>query len=107
MTEQSADPVAGGEVPVRVGLPALDAEAPGTAVQRRSIFVSNCWLWALARVFRRGGFLLVSKSEWGWWPHVMWSPDMRVLYQFEPTKKKRRRLLPPMLYRGYVKRTRL
>ncbi len=75
--------------------------------QARTIFFSNCWLFALWRFFINGGFLIVSKSEWGWWAHFMWSPDMRTVQQFEPTLKKRKRLFPPFIYQGYVKETRL
>lgn len=71
-------------------------------------FYSNCWLWAFYTWVRRGGFLILSKSEWGWWPHVMWSPDMMKCNQFEPDHTRQRgRLLPPLIYRGYIKTTRL
>lgn len=81
--------------------------SPITHVRERTYFICNCWMFALWRLFRRGGFLIITKSEWGWWPHLMWSPDMSSLQQFEPTEKKRRRLLPPFVYKGYVKETRL
>lgn len=69
-------------------------------------FFSNCAAWAVWAYFRRGGFLILKKSEWGWWPHFMWSPDMHTCQQFEPDHKRRRgRLWPPFFYRGYVKKT--
>ena len=83
--------------------------ANGMGLERtrdRAIFVSNCWLWAFWTFLRRGGFLIVSKSEWGWWPHLMWSPDMRTVHQFEPDHKRRMgRFWPPVFYRGFVKQS--
>ena len=73
--------------------------------EERVCFYSNCWIFALWRLFRRRGFLIISKSEWGWWWHFMWSPDMRTVQQFEPTLKRRKRLFPPFIYKGYVKET--
>jgi hypothetical protein len=71
-------------------------------------FYSNCWAWAIYAFLRRGGFLILTKSEWGWWPHVMWSPDMHSCHQFEPDHRRRwGRLFPPFIYRGYIKKTRL
>jgi hypothetical protein len=102
MHDRSGDPVAVD------GYVWAESRDNGAALaQRRAIFVSNCWMFALWRFFTHGGFLIVSKSEWGWWPHLMWSPDMTTIHQFEPTAKKRRRLLPPLVYKGYVKETRL
>ena len=102
MADGSGEPVAAGGVEL----------APGPAIQRRErakdTFVSNCWMWAIWRFMRRGGFLIFSRSEWGWWPHFMWSPDMRTCVQFEPDHKRRTgRLWPPFFYRGYLKETRL
>lgn len=82
-------------------LPAGLNPAPNPAKVK---FYSNCWLWAFYNCFRRGGFLIISKSAWGWWPHVMWSPDMVSCHQFEPEKPRVRGLLfPPLIYRGYIK----
>jgi len=107
MTDRSAEPVEAGSYTVPAPAPPVELRSARGRALARAYFFSNCWLFALGRLFRRGGFLIISKSEWGWWPHLMWSPDMRTLHQFEPTEKKRRRLLPPFIYRGYVKKTRL
>ena len=90
----------------------VDARPSSHAIRRQSSekikFYSNCLLWAIYTFLRRGGFLIISKSEWGWWPHIMWTPDMRTCHQFEPDHKRRRgRLWPPIVYRGYIKKTHL
>ncbi len=84
------------------------AAPPSERGHAKVMFYSNCWYWAFSTYFRKGGFLIFSKSEWGWWPHVMWSPDLMRCHQFEPDHKRQRgRLLPPLIYRGYIKTTRL
>lgn len=89
-----------------IGGPGRDLVRAADRADERELFYSNCWLWAFWSFFSRRGFLLVSKSEWGWWPHVMWSPDLTAVHQFEPDHKRRSgRLWPPFIYRGYVKKT--
>ncbi len=85
------------------------AAPPSERGHDKVMFYSNCWLWAFSTCFRKGGFLIFSKSEWGWWPHVMWSPDMMSCYQFAPGAhvRLRGRLFPPFIFRGYVKTSRL
>lgn len=91
----------------QLAAPEVTTAEPRRKAPSRFFFRSNCYLFAVWQLFRKGGFLIVCKSEWGWWPHVMWSPDMCTVYQFEPTEKKRRRLFPPTFYRGYIKKSRL
>ena len=53
--------------------------------------------------WRHGGYLVIRKSRWGWFPHVLWmSPDRSRLSSFVPINP-RRHLIPPPLFRGYVK----
>jgi hypothetical protein len=63
---------------------------------------SNCLLWALARLWKRGGYLLVRRSGFGHFPHFLWSRDLRRVWSYCPLQPSRR-LLPPPLFRGYVK----
>jgi hypothetical protein len=84
------------------------AAPPYRRSRAKVIFYRNRWVGAFYTCFCRGGFLIVSKSEWGWWPHVMWSPDLKMCHQFEPDHKRlRRRLHPPLIDCGYIKTTRL
>jgi hypothetical protein len=64
--------------------------------------MSNCFLYALGRFAREGGYLVLRKSHFGWWPHLLWSKDLRSFEQFVPIAA-RRRLIPPLLFRGSVK----
>lgn len=32
---------------------------------------SNCFIYAVCRWFRYGGYLLIRKSRWGWFPHFL------------------------------------
>jgi len=67
---------------------------------------SNCLVWALRHWrYRRGDYLLIRKSRWGWWPHFLLSrtaPDDCI--SFVPKAKHRRRRLPPLLFHGRIKR---
>ena len=33
---------------------------------------SNCLIFALGRIFKKGGYLVIRKSRFGWWPHFLW-----------------------------------
>lgn len=37
---------------------------------------SNCLIFALSRWCGSGGYLIVRKSRFGWWPHFLWSPSL-------------------------------
>lgn len=52
---------------------------------------SNCLLWALRQFITQGGWLLLTRSEYGWWPHAAWSPDLRAVYAYMPFERKHRR----------------
>ena len=106
MADGSGEPAPAGHAGLSTG------STDGDAIQRRErakeTFISNCWMWAIWRFMTKGGVLIFSKSEWGWWPHFMWSPDLSKCVQFEPDHKRRHgRLWPPFIYRGYLKETRL
>lgn len=65
--------------------------------------MSNCLIWALWRWFRDGGYLIVRKSRYGWWPHFLWSRDLLMIEQFVPRIPNHHRRIPPLLFDGYVK----
>lgn len=33
---------------------------------------SNCLIFALWRWITRGGYLVIRRSHYGWWPHIIW-----------------------------------
>lgn len=65
--------------------------------------MSNCILFALARWWKFGGYVIVRKSHHGWWPHVLWSLDLKTFEEYQPEKPNHHLLIPPPLYRGVVK----
>ena len=64
--------------------------------------MSNCWLFALHRWVTRGGYVVVRRSHWGWWPHALWSADLVTFEDYAPVAG-RHRYLPPLLFRGAVR----
>jgi hypothetical protein len=63
---------------------------------------SNCLLYAVRQWITHGGYLLLRKSRYGWWPHALWSRDLTVLSEFVPLAP-RRRWLPPLWFKGMVR----
>lgn len=57
----------------------------------------------------RGGYVVVHKSKYGWWPHLVWTPDFVAFEQFHPVKHRRwyttalRLGIPPILFDGEPK----
>ena len=67
---------------------------------------NNCIVWCLWRWFRHGGFVVFTRSKFGWWPHAWWTEDFRSFWTFDPVRLKRRRRWwrVPVLFRGAVVR---
>lgn len=66
--------------------------------------LSNCVLFALGQWWAYGGYLVVRKSYFGWWPHFLWSQDLVTFEEYTPYDTRRRKWLPPLLFKGYVRR---
>ena len=68
--------------------------------------ISNCALWAAWRYVRRGGYVVMTRSDYGWWPHFAWSQDGTRWLQFHPKRHRRwygwclRRGIPLPLFDG-------
>jgi hypothetical protein len=66
----------------------------------------NCLFWAVRQLRHKGGYISMRRSRWGPFPHFLWSrsapPDCQSFVPLEP----RRRLFPPLLFRGRVKQGR-
>lgn len=66
--------------------------------------MSNCLIFALAKCFRYGGYFIARKSHHGWWPHALWSPDLRTFHEYVPPPGTRMDVVvPPPLFRGQVR----
>ena len=64
--------------------------------------MSNCIIFALHRWITRGGYVVVRKSHHGWWPHAMWTPDLKTFEEYQTRVPNHHLLIPPPLYRGVV-----
>lgn len=62
--------------------------------------LSNCIVYAVKRFVKEGGYLIIHKSRFGWWPHMMWSEDLRTFWEFEPEQAKKKHRFPPLIFRG-------
>jgi hypothetical protein len=72
----------------------------------------NCIVFAFGRWFRAGGYLIVrrSRAKYGWWPHFMWSPDLRVIENFAAVRLSSSTWywpFPPVWFLGTVRRSRM
>lgn len=67
---------------------------------------SNCLIFALWRLATRGGYLLMRRSRWGWWPHFLWAEtlDPPRIEHYAPLGGGRPRWLPPPLFSGQILR---
>jgi len=52
----------------------------------------------------RGGYLLVRKSHWGWWPHFLWAPEAPASAEHFVPDEPRPRWMPKLWFRGHVKK---
>jgi hypothetical protein len=66
---------------------------------------SNCIIFALRRWFSRGGYIVLRKSNYGWWPHMIWTKDLDTFQEFAPRVHNPNLRCPPLLFRGTIKTT--
>jgi hypothetical protein len=65
---------------------------------------SNCILFALKRWFSHGGYIVLRKSNYGWWPHMIWTKDFVTFEEFTPPVHYDV-TFPPLLFKGIIKIT--
>jgi hypothetical protein len=65
--------------------------------------VGNCLLFAPGRWFCFGGQVQARKSDFGWWPHFLWTLDGTTFEEYIPPVPNGRLLLPPPLYSGVIR----
>jgi hypothetical protein len=63
---------------------------------------SNCILYAVACWFKSGGYIVLRKSNYGWWPHMLWTKDFTTFAEFTPRVHVENAAFPPLLFRGSV-----
>ena len=53
-------------------------------------------------MFKNGGYLIIRKSKVGWWPHFLWSQDLKEFRHYVPLEYKENKPVPPLIFDGYV-----
>jgi hypothetical protein len=66
---------------------------------------SNCIIFALRRWFKYGGYVVLRKSNFGWWPHMIWTKDFATFEEFAPRIHNANMAFPPLLFKGVAKTT--
>jgi hypothetical protein len=59
---------------------------------------SNCLLWAIQQQRRHGGELRMTASLFGPWLHTRWVGPDGSAWEYNPPRKRRRRIPPPLFY---------
>jgi hypothetical protein len=66
---------------------------------------SNCLVFAVTLWWRRGGYLVIRRSRWGWFPHFLHGTaraDGRVRVVSYVPRDPRRKVSPAPVFRGRV-----
>lgn len=63
---------------------------------------NGCW-FAVRQWQHHGGFVVLTRSRYGWWWHAQWTDDFHYFLEFVPDHKRRARRVPPIWFRGYVR----
>lgn len=67
--------------------------------------MNNCLLYALCKFYKCGGFIVIRKSKYGKWSHVMWSKDLIHFEHYVPVNLPLKHpLLSKILFKGRVKK---
>jgi hypothetical protein len=64
--------------------------------------LSNCLIYALRKWWREGGYILIRWSTYYPGPHFLHMSRAGEITSFVPVDDKRRRLIPPPLFRGKI-----
>lgn len=68
---------------------------------------SNCWIYAINQYIQFNGYIVFRKTKWNikdwvFWEHALWSADLKTFYTYIPRKRKRFRIIPPLLFLGDI-----
>lgn len=65
----------------------------------------NCLLFVFIRWWKHSGYVVIRKSHYGFWPHFLWSKDLKEFEEYTPSKPNHHLIIPPPFYKGEVKIT--
>ena len=67
--------------------------------------MNNCLFYALYKFYKCGGFIVIRKSKYGNWSHVMWSKNLIEFEHYVPLKLPLKYpWISKVLFRGRVKK---
>lgn len=70
--------------------------------------MNNCLFFAISKFIKHGGFIVIRKSKYGNWSHVMWSKDLITFEHYVPIKLPLKYpLIQKFLFKGKIKQERL
>ncbi len=64
---------------------------------------SNCLFYALMKFRACGGYLIMRKSRHGWFPHFLWSANLKTFSQFVPRHPVKGLKCPPVFFAGIIR----
>jgi hypothetical protein len=66
--------------------------------------MDNCLFFAIRKWRKHGGYLIIRKSHFGWWPHFLWAKHLRnaEIEHYVPASGKAKPF-PPPVFIGKVK----
>jgi len=66
---------------------------------------SNCLFFAIKKIVKHGGYLIIRKSRDGWFPHFIWASDLNDarIEHWQPVDPKIKSPLDYVWFKGYVK----
>lgn len=66
---------------------------------------SNCLFFTFRKFIKDGGFIIIRKSQYGNWSHVMWTGDFKTFEHFVPLNPPLKfPLIQKFYFEGRVKR---
>ena len=70
--------------------------------------MNNCLFFALYKFYKQGGFIVIRKSKYGNWSHVMWSKDLVTFEHYVPkTPPLKYPWIHKILFKGKVRKDKI
>lgn len=69
--------------------------------------MSNCLIFAFEKWFKRGGYLVIRKSRYGWWPHFIYCSDLKnaEIEHYVPIKRDlENKYVDKLFFKGIIKK---
>jgi hypothetical protein len=68
--------------------------------------MNNCLFFALSRWNKKGGYLIIRRSRFGWWWHFLWAEKLdgiETLEHYVPNEEKLKvEVVSKVLFKGHV-----